>query len=102
VTANGSPPLFYQWKSGLNGNYTNLTDRGNISGSTNATLMITSTQFTNALNYIVIVTNSYGSVTSGVATLTVISPVGAFANAIVSNGPVAFWELNETGDPDRL
>ena len=99
VTVGGTAPLAYQWKAGLNGNYTNLTDGGNISGSTNATLTIVSAQFTNALDYIVVVTNSYGSVTSGAATLTVISPVGAFASAIVSNGPVAFWELNETGAP---
>jgi lysophospholipase L1-like esterase len=100
VTVGGTAPLSYQWKAGLNGNYTNLTDGGNISGSTNATLMIASTQFTNALDYIVVVTNLYGSATSSVATLTVTPPVpGSYTAAILSNNPVAFWELNETNDP---
>ncbi|HEV2695228.1 MAG TPA: discoidin domain-containing protein [Verrucomicrobiae bacterium] len=99
VTVGGTLPLFYQWKAGLNGNFTNLVDGVNISGSTNATLMIANAQFTNALNYVVIVTNLYGSATSSVAALAVTSPLGTYASAVVSKGPVAFWELNETGDP---
>ncbi len=75
VTAGGTEPFAYQWKAGLNGNYTNLTDGGNISGSTNTTLTITDVQSTNALNYVVVVTNSLGSITSSVAPLVILPPL---------------------------
>ncbi len=65
VSAAGDQPLSYFWK--LNG--TNLADAGNLSGSTNSALTIRSTTVPNAGNYSVLVTNSFGSVTSGVAVL---------------------------------
>ena len=65
VTARGGVPLTYQWQ--FNG--TNLTDAGNISGCSSATLVVTNTQVNNAGAYRVVVTNSYGSATSSVATL---------------------------------
>jgi lysophospholipase L1-like esterase len=100
VTVGGTTSLSYQWMAGLNGNYTNLVDDGNISGSTNATLTIANAQLTNALDYVVVVTNLYGSVTSSVANLTVTLPVpNSYAAAIVADHPVAFWELSETNDP---
>lgn len=71
VTASGAP-LGYQWYLGT----TKLTDvAGNISGSTTATLNITDAQSANAGNYTVVVTNSFGSVTSAVASLTVYTSV---------------------------
>jgi hypothetical protein len=67
--------LTYQWKAGVSGVYTNLTDGANISGSATATLTINSVQSSNALDYIVVVVNSFGSVTSTPpATLTVTPP----------------------------
>ena len=77
VTAGGTTPFAYQWKAGLNGNYANLTDDGNISGSTNATLTITGVLATNALNYVVVITNSLGAITSSVAPLVVLPPLPA-------------------------
>ena len=62
VTATGAAPLSYHWY--FNG--TNL-----LAGATNTSLTMTNVQTTNAGNYSVIVANSYGSVTSSVATLTV-------------------------------
>lgn len=62
VVASGAAPLSYQWCF----NTTN-----NLSGATNASLTIPTVQSTNAGSYVVVVTNSYGSVTSAVATLTV-------------------------------
>lgn len=66
VTALG-PSLSYQWTfSG-----TNISNGTNIVNATNATLVVTNAQFTNAGNYAVVVTNDHGSATSSLATLTV-------------------------------
>jgi hypothetical protein len=65
VVAGGTAPLRYQWRF----NTTN-----NLAGATNASLIVTNAQSTNAGSYAVVVTNSYGSVTSAVATLTVAAP----------------------------
>lgn len=60
VTASG-PFLSYQWrKDGLN-----------LAGATNATLALAAVQLSSAGHYDVVITNSYGSVTSVIATLTV-------------------------------
>ena len=78
VSAFGTPPLSYQWMAGLVGSgiYTNLTDGGNIAGATSATLTVNNAQLANALDYVVVVTNIYGAITSAVpATLTVSAPV---------------------------
>ena len=70
VTAGGQPPFWYRWL--FNG--TNLPAGGSVSGTTSNRLTITSVTSSNAGNYSVLVTNSYGSVTSAVATLTVVLP----------------------------
>jgi predicted GH43/DUF377 family glycosyl hydrolase len=78
VGASGYPALSYQWMAGTIGSglYTNLLDGGNISGSSSATLTITNTAFSNEADYVVVVSNSIGSVTSSPpATLTVSSPI---------------------------
>ena len=67
VLATGPLPLNYQWL--LNG--ANLVDIGRDSGSRSNVLAISNVQTSDAGNYQVIVTNSYGSATSAVATLTV-------------------------------
>jgi hypothetical protein len=74
VTVSGTPPLSYQWQ--LNG--TNLANGASISGATiggvtNATLTINGVQTNDSGNYLVIVTNYGGSVTSSVVVLTVTS-----------------------------
>ena len=61
VTASGTLPLSYQWSF-------NTT---NIVGATNTTLTLTNAQFSQAGNYAVQVTNTYGSILSSNATLTV-------------------------------
>ena len=66
VLAAGTAPLAYQWYFNTN---TSLQD------ATNAILTIANAQTTNAGMYSVVVTNPYGSVTSGVAALTVNLPV---------------------------
>jgi endonuclease/exonuclease/phosphatase family metal-dependent hydrolase len=64
VIALGAEPLNYQWR--LNGT--------NISGANTNHHAIASVQTNDAGNYTVIVTNTAGSITSSVATLTVIIP----------------------------
>ena len=70
VSATGDTPLSYQWKK--DGNI--LTDGGNISGATAATLTITNAQASDAGNYTCYVSNGAGDTTSNAATLTVNAP----------------------------
>jgi energy-converting hydrogenase Eha subunit E len=65
VEAAGAAPLSYQW-------WFDATNT--ISGATNATLVLTNVQASEAGDFSVIVTNVAGSVTSVVATLTVLAP----------------------------
>lgn len=62
ASAIGIPLLVYQWRN----------NSGPIAGATNVSFTITNTQPTNAGNYFVVATNLSGSVTSSVATVTVI------------------------------
>lgn len=64
MTAGGASPLYYQWR--FNG--------AGLGGATNSAYSITNVQAGNAGNYAVVVTNSFGSVTSQAATLTVVTP----------------------------
>jgi hypothetical protein len=78
VSAVGTPPLSYQWfKNGVN-----------VPNATNSTLKLSNAQPSNSGNYIVVVANSYGNLTSSNAILTVIPrPANdLFANAIVITG----------------
>jgi outer membrane protein assembly factor BamB/alpha-tubulin suppressor-like RCC1 family protein len=63
VAADGTAPLAHQWR------FNNTS----LASATGTSLMLTSVQFTNAGDYTVVVTNAFGSVTSAVATLTVLS-----------------------------
>ncbi len=95
VTAvSGSLPLNYQWQKGTNNIYVNATNIGDVSGANTNTLTFGNLVLSDAANYRLIVTNSVGSVTSQVATVTVfvstnnnpvISVLNPFAGATVSN-----------------
>ena len=65
VVASGSAPLSYQWR--WNG--------ANIGGATSPTLSLTSVTTGQAGAYSCVVTNAIGSITSGIATLTVSPPL---------------------------
>ncbi len=84
ISAGGTAPLTYQWQAGLNGNYTNLTDGGNISGSATGTLTITNAQLSNNLDYIVTITNVYGAATSTPPATLVVTPLGPPLNVTLS------------------
>jgi len=50
--------------------------------------------------YDVVITNRVASITSGVATLTVITPVpNSYESAVIALNPIAYYRLNETNDP---
>jgi hypothetical protein len=86
VAATGSGNLRYQWQLGTTP----------IPNATNTTLVITNVQPANAGDYLVIVTNAFGTATSATATLTVL-PVtaGSYQAAVVAGNPMAYWQLGE-------
>src|SRR5262249_33463564 len=65
VVANGAPPPSYQWQFGGSA----------LAGATDPSLVLTNVTLPQAGPYLVVVTNSAGSVTSSVATLTIIPTV---------------------------
>jgi hypothetical protein len=85
VVAAGTAPLNYQWQS----NGTNLTDTGLIMGSQSNSLTLASVDADNAGSYQALVTNAYGSATSAVVTLTVVTPV-VFQTVSQTGGVIAF------------
>jgi sugar lactone lactonase YvrE len=96
VVAPGTAPLSYQWQ--FNG--TNLTDGGNLSGSTTPVLSFSPATGTNTGLYDVIVTNTWGSVTSSVVVLTVVYPPAITnqpVSATVVNGGNASFGVTATG-----
>jgi hypothetical protein len=85
VVADGGG-LLYRWRQ--NGNL--------LPSGTNATLLLSPAQSTNAGSYSVIVSNNVGSVTSATANVTVTVPaVGSYAAAVVADSPVSWWRLDE-------
>ena len=96
VSAATLTPMGYQWQK----NGTNLVDGGNLSGATTNTLSITGISDSDAGTYSVVLTNSYGSVTSSVATLTVIDPPSISeqpANLLVLAGTNVAFGVSPSG-----
>jgi hypothetical protein len=81
VLAQGSLPLGYRWRT----NGVNLNDGGNLWGAGTTNLVITNVVPANAGSYTVVATNSVGSATSVVATLTVL-PTGPPLNITLDFG----------------
>lgn len=91
----GSSPTFQWRKDGVA-----LADGGNISGSTSSNLVMSSLAASNSGNYDVVVSTTFGAVTSSIAPLSVIAPSGeGFESALLGLGPVSYYRLNETTDP---
>jgi len=84
VTASGTLPLSYQWNF----------DGTNLVGATNIVLTLVNVQLSQAGNYTVLVTNSYGSILSSNATLTVLAPpiilVQPTNQTVVGGGAASF------------
>ena len=94
VTATGSTPLSYQW----------LTNGLPISGANSNAYTKSAVTLSDALGYSVIVSNSLGSVTSAVATLTVTIPVPVIvtppqSQTVLVGAPVNFSVLASGGAP---
>ncbi len=87
VATSGTQPMTYQWKHA----------GANITGATNATLVIAGCTAAEAGAYTVSVANVAGTRTSTTATLTLITPAaGTYEEAVVDADPVAYWRFNET------
>ena len=98
VATLGSFPLTYQWQE-----YgTNLADAGNLSGSNTRVLTLANVTAANAGLYSVIVSNSFGSVTSTPALLTVTSSVPVITlqptNQTVLSGATATFRVGAVGN----
>jgi hypothetical protein len=91
VVADGAMPLAYQW-------FYNNTD---ILGATNSSYRVTNALPANAGDYLVILSNSYGSVTSAAAALTVInfSILAQPTNQLAFQGGNATFMVEVTGSP---
>jgi sugar lactone lactonase YvrE len=105
VSVVGTAPLSIQWQ--ING--LDLTDGSKLSGSTTTNLLLNNITTNDAGGYTVIITNAWGSVTSTVANLAVMTPawpsnqtvmlgsVATFSVTVAGNGPYTYqWQLNGT------
>jgi len=81
----GALPTSYQWIR----NGTNLVDGGNVLGSSSRVLTLANVSLTDATNYSVIVSNSYGAVTSVQASLQVIDSAPQIVTQPVSQTVLA-------------
>jgi hypothetical protein len=97
ATATGSLPLVYQWRR----NNTNISNSGNISGAQTDTLTISNVGAADVGDYTVKVTNSVAAITSSPpASLAIAVPSGkGYEASVRAANPIAYWRLNETGDP---
>ncbi len=104
----GSNSFTYQWYKGAN---TFLFNNGNISGADTATLSIANISLADQSNYFATVTGTFGTATSSVVTLTVLTPVTisnqpsprtvapgvrtAFVVTAAGSSPISYqWQLN--------
>jgi len=86
VVASGTGPLSYQWRK----NGTRLTDTTHLVGTQSNLFTIVNALTNDSGRYSVVITNSAGSITSQLATLTVTNPtVWTMAVQIVGNGTVS-------------
>ncbi len=92
VSASGTTPFTYRWQ--FNGN--------TIAGATTSKLTFSAAQLTNAGNYVCVVTNIYGSVTSRVMSLTVYpAQTTVFLDTFDTNS-AAQWLLNRSSTDTRV
>jgi len=101
VTAEGNPPLTYQWYHGSPSASTLMA------GSTKNTLVLTNVQASaNGSSYYVVVTDGYGlaATNAQAATLTVVTaPLpGSYFASVLGLNPLAYWPLSETNQPTPL
>jgi hypothetical protein len=89
IGVSGAQPLRYQWHNGA----------APISNATNSTYPLVAGS-PGLATYKVVITNTYGAVTSTISTLTVTAPPGdPYATNILALRPVGYWPLQETCPP---
>jgi kumamolisin len=91
ATVSGSTPLVDQWRK----NGTNLVNGTHVSGATSNVLTLTAITTNGSGNYNLSVTNSFGAITSSVATLTVVLPP-TITSSTVTNRTVQCGSNNVT------
>jgi hypothetical protein len=69
----GTPPLTFQWQVGTNGNFVNLAESANASGTTTTNLTLNNVSATSPVDYRIVASNLAGSTTTRVAHLNVVS-----------------------------
>jgi hypothetical protein len=90
--ATGSIPLSYAWTH----DGTAVANDARISGATNSTLVIQNVTAADAGSYSVTITNPNGNTPSDAVALTVIPQAETeVARAVMTNNPVAYYQLNE-------
>ncbi len=97
ATVSGSSPLSYRWSK----DNVSLINGAGIAGATTATLTLTGTTTASAGNYTLVVTNVYGSATSSVASLLIVSPPvvsTALTNQTIQCGDNATFAINVSGE----
>jgi hypothetical protein len=90
VTASGTAPLSYQWLKGAS----------NLPAATNSTYSIPAVTTNDTAGYSVVIANSAGSITSSVATLTVLLPPAILTppqSLTVSNGTTVNFTVAAAG-----
>jgi len=88
----GPGPLTYQWQK----NGTNLLDGPTLSGATTSHLTLTSITPSDSASYQLIISSSSGSVTSLLATLTVVAPPQIVSAALL---PGMIFKASLLGTP---
>ena len=92
-------PFTYGWRTpNGSGGFVSLSTGSGPAGTNLLTMVLSNVWAATPRQYEVAVTNIFGSVTSSVASLTVVSPgvISTYEKAVASNQPVAFWRLDET------
>jgi hypothetical protein len=90
VTAEGTLPISYQWKS----------NNVPIAGATSPSLTIANVTTNYSATYSVLVSNPV-NVTNVTAELAVVSPSG-YAAQVIADHPMAYWRLGEAAGPTAL
>ena len=90
VSATGQAPLSYQWRH----DGANITNGGNISGATSASLLIMSAQAPQAGYYDCVVSDRCGPVASNAAHLIINTGYGAGRGDLNCDGSVNFRDIN--------